>query len=270
MPDSNGISFVLDINSAKMGQAWPKRVCQSNSVGIWFMKTSIGFLYLFTIIELDSNGIIGLDSNGIEITSKLELVMMYIRKRIIFIGNTNGIIVFDSYGIIKLDLNGIFIFETDHEIRDRSDITTIYGGLGPSIVIIAITPESIANRNRSDIRSTGSFDQPCIYTVTDTLKSGDVVIPMGLDNSSLISVNSDRSHKRVAQNISIIELQYATRTDEGPDHFWSSNRNFNEVNYAFQHSIDDKSRVLFDEPIVWPATQLVPTMDQMLAGPGTK
>ena len=143
MPDSNGISFVLDINSAKMGQAWPKRVCQSNSVGIWFMKTSIGFLYLFTIIELDSNGIIGLDSNGIEITSKLELVMMYIRKRIIFIGNTNGIIVFDSYGIIKLDLNGIFIFETDHEIRDRSDITTIYGGPrpGPSIVIIAIKLE---------------------------------------------------------------------------------------------------------------------------------
>ena len=97
-----------------------------------------------------------------------------------------------------------------------------------------------------------------------------MVIPTYLDNSSLISVNSDRSHKSVAQNISIIELQYATRTDEGPDHFWSSNRNFNEVNYAFQHSIDDKSRVLFDEPIVWPATQLVPTMDQMLAGPGTK
>ena len=154
--------------------------------------------------------------------------------------------------------------------RNRLDITTIYGGLGPSIVIIAITLESIAIRNRSDIRTTGSFDQYCIYTNADTLKSGDVVIPMGLDNSSLISVNSDRSHIRVAQNISIIELQYATRTDEGPDHFWSSNRNFNEVNYAFQDSIDDKSRVLFDEPIVWPATQLVPTMDQMLASPGTK
>ena len=28
--------------------------------------------------------------------------------------------------------------------------------------------------------------------------------------------------------------------------------------------------LLFDKPIVWPATQLVPTMDQMLAGPGTK
>jgi hypothetical protein len=33
---------------------------------------------------------------------------------------------------------------------------------------------------------------------------------------------------------------------------------------------DDMSRVLFDKPIVWPVTQLVPTMDQMLAGPGTK
>ena len=90
---------------------------------------------------------------------------------------------------------------TDHKIRNRSDITTIYGGLGPSIVIIAITLESIAIRNRSDIRT----------------------------------------------------------TDEGPDHFWSSNRNFNEVNYAFQHSIDDKSRVLFDKLIVWPVTHLVLT-----------
>ena len=32
---------------------------------------------------------------------------MYIRKIIIFIFDTNGIIVFDSNGIIKLDSNGI-------------------------------------------------------------------------------------------------------------------------------------------------------------------
>ena len=48
--DPNGISFVLDI-SAKMRQAWPKWVCWSNFVGI--MKTSIGFLYLFAIIDSD-------------------------------------------------------------------------------------------------------------------------------------------------------------------------------------------------------------------------
>ena len=170
VPDSNGISFVLDSNSAKMGQAWPKWVCRGNFVGIWVMKTSIGFLHLFVIIGFDilygqgftiDKGITVeenkkdlqyLDDEAVVQTDKINL------KRIIFIFNTNGIIVFDS--------NGIFIFETDH--------------------------------------------------------------------------------------------------------FWSYNRNFNEVNYACQHSIVDKSRVLFDEPIVWPATQLVPTMDQMLAGPGTK
>ena len=50
-----------------------------------------------------------------------------------------------------------------------------------------------------------------------------------------------------------------------PDHLWSSCRNFNEVKYA-----DDKSRVLFDKPIVWPVTHLVLTMNQMLTGPGKK
>ena len=55
-----------------------------------------------------------------------------------------------------------------------------------------------------------------------------------------------------------------------PNHLWSSCRNFNEVKYELHLYKDDKSRVLFDKPIVWPVTQLVPTMDQMLAGPGTK
>ena len=31
-----------------------------------------------------------------------------------------------------------------------------------------------------------------------------------------------------------------------------------------------RAEFFFDKPIVWPVTQLVPTMDQMLAGPGTK
>ena len=53
-----------------------------------------------------------------------------------------------------------------------------------------------------------------------------------------------------------------------PDHLWSSCRNFNEVKYALHLCKDDKSRVLFDKPIVWPVTHLVLTMDQMLTGPG--
>ena len=89
------------------------------------------------------------------------------------------------------------------------------------------------------------------------------------DSSSLISVNSDRIHKRLDQKSSNIELQFVDRTDECPYHLWSFSRNSNEVNYAFQHRKDDKSRVLFEKPIVWPVTELVPTMDQMLAGPGT-
>ena len=106
-------------------------------------------------------------------------------------------------------------------------------------------------------------------TIAATIKAGDVVIPNTcLDNSSLISVNSDRNHKRFAQNISNIELRFAARTDEDPDHLWSSSRNFNEVKYACQHSKDDESRVLFDKPIVWPVTHLVLTMNQMLTGPG--
>ena len=57
-------------------------------------------------------------------------------------------------------------------------------------------------------------------------------------------------------------MQFAARTDEDPVHLWSSSRNFNEVKYAFQLCKDDKKRVLFEKPIVWPVTQLVLTMDQ--------
>ena len=46
--------------------------------------------------------------------------------------------------------------------------------------------------------------------------------------------------------------------------------NLNEGKYAVHLHKDDKRKVLFAKPIVWPVTQLVPTMDQMLAGPGTK
>ena len=86
-----------------------------------------------------------------------------------------------------------------------------------------------------------SFSSKVFPNIAATIKAGDVVIHTTcLDNSSLISVNSDRNHKRFAQKISNIELRFAARTDEDPDHLWSSSRNFNEVKYACQHSKDDK------------------------------
>ena len=98
--------------------------------------------------------------------------------------------------------------------------------------------------------------------IADSLMYGDA------DNSSLISVNSDRIHKRLAQSPSNIELQFADRCDECPDLLWSSSRNANEVNYAFQQSKDDKSKDLFGRPFVWPVIHLVLIMNQMMTGPG--
>ena len=100
------------------------------------------------------------------------------------------------------------------------------------------------------------------------------------DISSLISVNSDSNHKRLAQNINNMELKvdmhFVARigskiiipTSQDLDHLWSSCRNFNEVKYALHLYKDDKRKVLFDKPIVWPVTHLVLTMNQMLTGPG--
>ena len=150
--DSNGISFVLDINSAKMGQARPKRLCRSNFDDIWVMKTSIGLLYLFAIIDFDilygqgltitiDKGLSGSDIIAIIVknlrvfdslgtiydTSKLELAVMYIRKRIIFIFDTNGIIVFDSNGTIELDSNGIIEIDSiGIEFTSKLELVMMY------------------------------------------------------------------------------------------------------------------------------------------------
>ena len=43
-----------------------------------------------------------------------------------------------------------------------------------------------------------------------------------------------------------------------------------KLNSDFFPYKDDMSRVLFDKPIVWPVRHLVPTMNQMLTGPGKK
>ena len=81
------------------------------------LKTRIGFNIFFAqglAIEVD---------NDIEFTSKLELVMMYLRKKIIFIFNTNGIIVFDLNGITELDSNGIIELDSNGIIElDSNDI----------------------------------------------------------------------------------------------------------------------------------------------------
>ena len=102
---------------------------------------------------------------------------------------------------------------------------------------------------------------------------------LSIEISSLIPVNSDSNLALNPTNIEMdqnmflaarIGLKIIILTSQDLDHLWSSSRNFNEVKYALHLYRNDKSRVLFDKPIVWPATQLVPTMDQMLAGPGTK
>ena len=91
---------------------------------------------------------------------------------------------------------------------------------------------------------------------------------------------SDIYHKWFAQNINNMELKvdmhFVARigskiiipTSQDLDHLWSSCRNFNEVKYALHLYKDDKRKVLFDKPIVWPVTHLVLTMNQMLTGPG--
>ena len=68
--------------------------------------------------------------NCIEFTSKLELGLMYRRKRIIFIFDTNGIIVYDSKGII-LALSTIFAV-----------IQGVCRSKGDSIIIITKDPDT--------------------------------------------------------------------------------------------------------------------------------
>ena len=108
----------------------------------------------------------------------------------------------------------------------------------------------------------------------------------GLENlmryeiSSLISINSDGDHKRLAQNINNMELKldihFAARigskiiipTSRDLYHLWSSCRTSNEAKYALHLYKDDKKRVLFDKPFVWPVIHLVLIMNQMMAVPG--
>ena len=116
------------------------------------------------------------------------------------------------------------------------------------------------------------------------------------DPEIMIPVKSDRIHEMLARNINYKEpkegifsaralafrslrnlelkedINFAARigfkiivhTPKDPDHLWSFYRNYNEV----KPDKDDKSRVLFDKPIVWSVKQLVLKMDQMLTDPG--
>ena len=103
---------------------------------------------------------------------------------------------------------------------------------------------------------------------------------LSLEISSLIPVNSDSDLKRLAldpTNMELDEDMYLAASigfkiiilaSNDPDHLWSSCRNFNEVKYELHLYKDDKSRVLFDKPIMWPVTHLILIMNQMLTGPG--
>ena len=112
--------------------------------------------------------------------------------------------------------------------------------------------------------------------VAATFKFSDAATLMNHDIPSLISVNSDSNHKRLAQMELKVDMQFSARigskiiipTSRDLDHLWSSCRNFNEVKYALHLYKDDKKRVLFGKPIVWPVILLVLIMNQMMTGPG--
>ena len=118
------------------------------------------------------------------------------------------------------------------------------------------------------------------YIIVNTQYKTICCFTSSLDLPSLIPVNSDSNLKRLAQNINNLELDddihFAARIGfkiiilarKDPNHWWFSRMNFNEGKYAVHLCKDDKSRVLFDNPIVWPVTHLVLIMDQVLTGPG--
>ena len=113
--DQDGIKAASDTNPTKM----PKRAKLSgkldNKRPVKLYKTT-NCSYLCSgangSIVFDSNGIIELELDLLEIGNFLLMIIEYIRKRIIFIFDTNGIIVFDSNGIIELNSNGIIEFDS--------------------------------------------------------------------------------------------------------------------------------------------------------------
>ena len=69
-----------------------------------------------------------------------------------------------------------------------------------------------------------------------------------------ISVKSDGDHKSRISSTNIV----------------SNDKRIRCSSYEFYLYKEDKSRVLFDKPIMWPVKHLVLTMNQMLTGPGKK
>ena len=139
----------------------------------------------------------------------------------------------------------------------------------------------------TELEKPNGVSQFITYFITykPDFKSGDLVVltnhrKVCLVISSLISVNSDSNHKRLAQNTNNmmlkVDMHFEARigskiiipTSQDLDHLWSFCRNFNEVKYEWHLYKDEKSRVLFDKPIMWPVTHLVLIMNQMLTGPG--
>jgi hypothetical protein len=160
---------------------------------------------------------------------------------------------------------------------------------GLSIVIVAIIViESLVTFHGQKDRT--GWDWPkgvsrvrvlSIVIIATIVRDGDSYVCVS-SNIVYGYFNSDGNHKRLAQNISNtglkVDMHFAARigskftvpTSQDLNHLWSSCRNFNEVKYALHLYKDDKSRVLFDKPIVWPVTHLVLKMNQKLTGPGKK
>ena len=140
----------------------------------------------------------------------------------------------------------------------------ILASIGRDVLVQKSDAISATSKSGYVIKLMISANSDSPEAITAIHKSGDGV--KITNHTNLISLSSERNYK----STTIACMQLAARTDEDPDHQWSSCRNFDEVKYAVQLSKDDKSRVLFDKPIVWPVKHLVPTMNQMLTGPGKK
>ena len=157
--------------------------------------------------------------------------------------------------IVKDGVTTFQILISDNSVGDkstnRSDKRTIYGGL-------RLTPKF----GRSIFMSIIAI----IVDIIDTIVKDGATTFQDID--SLVTIHGQNVALPKPRVVSA--KRFAARTDEDPDHLWSSCRNFNEVKYELHLYKDDKSRVLFDKPIVWPVTYLVLTMNQMLTGPGKK
>ena len=166
-------------------------------------------------------------------------------------------------------IGNLFIFAA--KLSNLSGIDSISMRFFLIIVTIATISVKSDGDHKSRIRLSINVNSINLYTLVARIGFKRVLVKLsnlsGIDSISMrffliivtiatISVNSDRNHRRTVTCRRCKITNYFISSLDELDHLWSSCRNLN----------DNSST----KPIVWPVIQLVPTMDQMLAGPGTK